>query len=379
MARHATVARFRRSTHLVSFWRGRFLFVRNYATGRESIVPPSTTDQLDFFSDWRTTSDFAAQHGLANAAARREVARLLREDLLQSSDRDPSPRERAMDRWTTWNPAAGFFHNVTRDNLYIDPLEGEQLLHEKAKSVPVPARVKRFPGARSQALPRVRAIGEFPRVLLTRRTWRQFSKRPVTLDAFATLLGLTGGIHEWATVPGQAAFPLKTSPSGGARHPIEIYLLARRVQGVAPGLYHYAGDAHRLEFVKARRGTASVRRYLPTQFWYEDAAALVFFASLYERYQWKYADARAYRATLIEAGHQCQTFCLVATWLGLAPFCSMALADSEIDGDLGLDGVSESVLYAAGVGVRPPGSAVRSKPAGFPPARVRANHRVVEP
>ena len=78
----------------------------------------------------------------------------------------------------------------------------------------------------------------------------------------------------------------------------------------------------------------------------------MFFAALYERYQWKYADARAYRATLIEAGHQCQTFCLVATWLGLAPFCSMALDDSRIEQDLGIDGVSEIALYAAGVGAR---------------------------
>jgi hypothetical protein len=45
----------------------------------------------------------------------------------------------------------------------------------------------------------------------------------------------------------------------------------------------------------------------------------------------------------------------VATWLGLAPFCSMALADSRIERDLKIDGVSESVLYAAGVGTRPQG------------------------
>ena len=45
-------------------------------------------------------------------------------------------------------------------------------------------------------------------------------------------------------------------------------------------------------------------------------------------------------------------FCLVATWLGLAPFCTAALVDQEIEADLGLDGSNESVLYAAGVGVK---------------------------
>ena len=65
--------------------------------------------------------------------------------------------------------------------------------------------------------------------------------------------------------------------------------------------------------------------------------------------------ARAYRAALAEAGHVCQTFCLTATWLGLAPFCLMGLADDEIERDLGIDGITESVLYAAGAGVRPHG------------------------
>jgi hypothetical protein len=77
--------------------------------------------------------------------------------------------------------------------------------------------------------------------------------------------------------------------------------------------------------------------------------------SVFERVQWRYPYARAYRAIMAEAGHLCQTFCLVSTWLGLAPFCTMALADSRIERDLAIDGVSESVIYAAGVGIRPPG------------------------
>ena len=45
-----------------------------------------------------------------------------------------------------------------------------------------------------------------------------------------------------------------------------------------------------------------------------------------ERSRWKYRMARAYRVLLTEAGHLCQVFYLVATALGLAPFCTMALA-----------------------------------------------------
>jgi len=43
-----------------------------------------------------------------------------------------------------------------------------------------------------------------------------------------------------------------------------------------------------------------------------------------------------------------QTFCLVATGLGLAPFCILALSDSKIEKDLGVDGIGEAILHAGG-------------------------------
>ena len=106
-------------------------------------------------------------------------------------------------------------------------------------------------------------------------------------------------------------------------------------------------------------------------------AVVIFMTAVFARAQWRYDYARAYRSILAEAGHLAQTFCLVATRLGLAPFCSMALADSTIEQDLGIDGVSESVVYCAGVGTRPEGVDVgavagqRSR-AGAKPARLGA-------
>jgi SagB-type dehydrogenase family enzyme len=71
------------------------------------------------------------------------------------------------------------------------------------------------------------------------------------------------------------------------------------------------------------------------------------------RVWWRYPNARSYRAILLDAGHVCQTFCLVATWLGLAPFCTMAMDDRRIERDLRIDGTHEILLYAAGVGSKP--------------------------
>ena len=127
----------------------------------------------------------------------------------------------------------------------------------------------------------------------------------------------------------------------------------RRVRDVTPGIYHYAPDSHALERLSAATRPPPFDELLPTQWWYRNAAALVMFTAVFERTRWRYPTPRAYRAVLIEAGHVCQTFCLTATWLGLAPFCSMAIADSTVERLLRIDGISESVIYAAGVGTRP--------------------------
>jgi SagB-type dehydrogenase family enzyme len=190
-------------------------------------------------------------------------------------------------------------------------------------------------------------------VLLKRRTWRRFANRPVDLKTLSVLLGLTSGIQSWVMSVNDEKVAIKTSPSGGARHAIELYALVLRVRGLRRGLYHYACADHELHLLEPGGNARIVEKYLPTQWWYKPAAAIVFFSAVFPREQWRYSYPRAYRALLLEAGHLCQTFCLTATWLGLAPFCTMALADSRIENDLKLDGITESVLYAAGVGSRP--------------------------
>jgi SagB-type dehydrogenase family enzyme len=130
-------------------------------------------------------------------------------------------------------------------------------------------------------------------------------------------------------------------------------VLATRVRHLPPGLYHYTSETHQLELLRDGASARQIVRYLPTQNYFGKAAALMLMTAVFPRVQWKYEFPRAYRVVLADAGHLCQTFCLTATWLGLAPFCTMALADSKIEADLGLDGITESVLYAAGVGVRP--------------------------
>ncbi len=117
------------------------------------------------------------------------------------------------------------------------------------------------------------------------------------------------------------------------------------------GLYHYRPDDHVLTRLDDRRAPERVIEWLPVQDGYEDAALLVALSSELARVSWRYRNARAYRVVLLEAGHLGQTFCLTAAALGLAPFCTAALADNVIEHDLGLDGRAQPVLYMVGAGI----------------------------
>jgi len=352
---------FRRAPHLMVYWDGRLTF-HNYATGQRAEAEPLACAILSCFDRWRTTQAlFARLKDYTPESLLVAVRQLQRCGLLQAALRPPARSAGALDSWKDWNPAAGFFHFSTKDLKYkVDPEEEARHFRLRARRFPIPSSVKRYPRAPQVILPPARLDGEFAGVLLKRRTWRRFSRRPLSLDQLSTLLRLTGGVQRWIRVPHLGRLAMKTSPSGGARHPLELYVVALRVRGLERGIYHYAADRHRLE--RLRRGASSreVVRWLAGQRWFGGAAALVLMTAVLPRSQWKYQFARAYRVLLADAGHLCQTFCLAATWLGLAPFCTMALADSRIVRALGIDGVDEAILYAAGVGSRPADGSPRS-------------------
>jgi SagB-type dehydrogenase family enzyme len=345
---------YRRSSHLVCYWQGSQLVFENYVFRSRVGAAPLTCEILHFFDRWRSAGALLRQFPqYTSASLGRAVAGLVRARLLEHS-REGDSRTRALGTWREWRPAASLFHFSTKDaHAPADPEDSVRELRRLARTKPMPQPVKRYPKARQIPLPAPEAHGEFPQVLLARRTWRQFSRSPVETVELATLLGLSFGVQSWVDLRGMGRVALKTSPSGGARHPIEAYVLVLRVRGLPRGLYHYAAGAHRLELLRRGASVAEVIRYLNGQWWFGDAAGVVLMTALFARTQWKYPAPRAYRAILIDAGHVCQTFCLVATWLGLAPFCTMALADSRIERDLGVDGARESVVYAAGVGLPP--------------------------
>jgi SagB-type dehydrogenase family enzyme len=345
----------RRSPFVVSYWANGALYFENYLTGKKVKAAAETTAILDFFSEWKPEKAmYKRWEQYTPNSLRKMAAQLATESFLQRSrHKKPakSQAEKALLAWSEWNPAGGFFHFTTKDS-YPEEVTAEEIesLKVLAKVHPVPKPLKGYPGARVVKLAKGDYAEEFPRLLRERRTWRKFSQKKLAGEAFAKLMHLSFGVQAWERIPELGRLAQKTSPSGGALHPAEAYVLVRRVEGVRAGLYHYDAGGNRLQELRPGASAQEIQKDLAGQWWFRDAAFVVYLTAVFGRTQWKYDYARAYRAVLLEAGHLCQTFCLTATWLGLAPFCTIAFADTRIEKKLGVDGISESVIYAMGAG-----------------------------
>ena len=366
--------RVRRAPHLVAYWRKRTLVACNYATGAKIEITPKACDLLTYCDDWTKLADLERAGFVPPSTLSATIDRMVELTLLERSDRPPDPRVTAMDSLRPWNPQAGFFHATTKDVSFVSPRVAARLARAGPPASPAPPAIKRYRNHETIDLPRPNRDDDFARVVQARRTWRRFSPRPVTLDELAAILALSAGIQHWVEGAG-VTIPLKTSPSGGARHATECYVVARDVLGLKKGIYHYAPARHGLTRIGAAVSIERMRSYVPGSEYFAKASAMVFFTAVFARILWRYPYARAYRAALIESGHVCQTFLLAATKLGLAPFSVMALADSIIERDLGIDGIAESVLYAAGVGRRPRGVAWAPLATG-PTPKLRRNPRI---
>jgi SagB-type dehydrogenase family enzyme len=164
--------------------------------------------------------------------------------------------------------------------------------------------------------------------------------RPGALDIgmLSALLWHTAAVN---LVRGPIHF--RTAPSSGALFATELYLVAREVTGLRPGLWHYDPQAHALR----RLGDAP-----------PDAAALgttmrssvlLLASAVLGRSGHKYRD-RCYRYVLADLGHALENLRATAAALRVQAHFAKAFDESRAGTVLALDEAQESVLALVGLG-----------------------------
>jgi SagB-type dehydrogenase family enzyme len=178
---------------------------------------------------------------------------------------------------------------------------------------------------------------------------RQFLDRPLPMRILSTLLHAGYGI-QGPVVLGEHELLTRPVPSGGGLYPLEIYLLARQVGGLDPGIYHYAAIDHALERLSGEQLPASrLRELFLGQTYASDAPLIVVLTAVLGRALGKYAD-RGLRLILLEAGHVAQNLNLTATALGWGSVNLGGFFDLELGAALNLDSDLEVPVYAIAVG-----------------------------
>jgi SagB-type dehydrogenase family enzyme len=348
---------FLRSPNLIAYWRNGHFVIEEFVRRRRIRAAPLVVQALDVFSVAQPANAAAERFpGFTASSVRREIGRLVRWGFLR-----PASANGACDVSAAWRGsfAAAHFHFAVRDLTYLREAEAQaRYVRARFDSGPPPPVYRPRRGSVCVPLPTSAPVETTLHAALHgRRTTRQFSRRAVPFATFSRIVQGTWGQTGWLDGGLFGRLLAKTSPSAGARHPIECYVLAWRVAGLAPGLYHF--DVQTASLERLRRGDfRQVAVALAAgQPWIRDAAFLCVMTAVSDRVFWKYASSDGYRLFLLDAGHLGQTFSLLATASGLGPFTTAALSERRIERLLGLDGIGEFPVYLCGAGVPPaPGS-----------------------
>jgi SagB-type dehydrogenase family enzyme len=180
---------------------------------------------------------------------------------------------------------------------------------------------------------------------------REFIEEPIPLAYLSQLLWATQGITH-----SLFDYPFRACPSAGALYPIETYVAVNRVEGLAPGIYHFYGPDHLLEVLMQRSFGKDLAEAALGQDMVRRAAVVFIWTAVVHRSKWKYKE-RGYRYIYLDGGHIGQNLYLAATALDLGCCTIGALYDEEVNQLIGVDGRQETVVYMGAVG-----KVQRSKP-----------------
>jgi|JI7StandDraft_1071085.scaffolds.fasta_scaffold00110_38 SagB-type dehydrogenase family enzyme len=195
-------------------------------------------------------------------------------------------------------------------------------------------------------LPKPQALNmPLDQVFERRQSCRSFAHVDISQQALSNVLNSLritrrGYSAEFPDIP----MSMRTYPSPGGLYPVEVYVVALNVEGIAPGAYHFNFEQHSLELVTnlpdAEQFALMVGDH--DQIAATQAGFAVILSAVFPRSTIKY-EGLGYRFSLIEAGIVGQHLALAATAQGIAHLNWGAYYDDPLHRWLHLDGVEEAI------------------------------------
>lgn len=211
--------------YAVLFWRDGTLVWDDYLHHRQFALTPDSERVLRWFASWRELDSIAELGELPLGIARRLLEAQV---LVAEGSAEHVEQQQMLAEWGTWGPSARYLHFAARtgsDVRFADVLDDELRSAAKASEQPAPAPAKSYPQHPMIPVPGDRPDSSAWRrpglvdALFERRSVRQFTADPVSLDAVGTVARVATGPVEVIDHPQVGQVLLKTSPSAGARTP----------------------------------------------------------------------------------------------------------------------------------------------------------------
>jgi SagB-type dehydrogenase family enzyme len=188
--------------------------------------------------------------------------------------------------------------------------------------------------------PKTRGVVSLEDSLAQRRSVREYSNDPLSLEDISQLL--------WAAQGITAHWGARTAPSAGALYPLEVIVVVGNVRDLPNGVYRYDPKGHELVGITVGDLRSQLAGAALGQSMVRNAAIDVVFTAVYQRTTRKYGD-RGIQYVHMEVGHAAQNVCLQATALGLGTVPIGAFDDEQVSRLLNLlEG--EKPLYLLPVG-----------------------------
>lgn len=196
-------------------------------------------------------------------------------------------------------------------------------------------------------------------VIRSRRSVRQYSGHAIPLEHLSTILfhcaGVSGqtpveGINKTVFLGDAPEIDLHVAASGGALYPIELFLVAWKVQELPIGVYRYMAKTHGLKFLSSVPGIPDPRmaaEFFPIEV--EKAGLLIGYVyNLFENAR-KYGDM-ALGFAMIEAGSIAAHIHLLCTALGFGSCDVGSFSKRRFERLFDVDGISRHVIHLTVVG-----------------------------
>jgi len=184
------------------------------------------------------------------------------------------------------------------------------------------------------------------KILLNRRSIRQFSGFSLSKEELSYLLFLSSGLTHLGKTVDESKRPY---PSAGGRYPLEIYPIVLNCEEMEKGLYHYNVKENSLELLLQKDLNKWLTKVTSGEKWIEKSSVVFIISGVLDRTRIKYGD-KGYRLALIETGHLSQNILLLATEMGLDSYPLGGFIDKEVNNLLDIDLQKEVALYMIAIG-----------------------------